>query len=53
MLKVEIESIYLSSVNKLKDILNIHKENQGQFSLTLDAWTADNQDAYLGITMLV
>jgi hypothetical protein len=51
MLKAELELLYNNSksvfLNKLKD----HKENQGSFSLTLDAWTASNQDAYLGITM--
>jgi len=51
MLKEELESIYLSSFNNFKNKLSIHKENQGTFSLTLDAWTASNQDAYLGITM--
>jgi len=49
MLKEELESIYLSSFNNFKNKLIIYKENQGTFSLTLDAWTISNQDAYLGI----
>ncbi len=51
MLKEELKSIYLSSFNSFKYKLNIYKQNRGTFSLTLDAWTASNQDAYLGITM--
>jgi hypothetical protein len=51
MLKDELNSLYLSAFNNFKSKLNIIKENRGTFSLTLDAWTAPNQDAYLGITM--
>jgi hypothetical protein len=35
----------------LKELFIKQKKSQGGFSLTLDAWTAINQDAYLGITM--
>jgi len=51
MLREELNSIYLNSFNSFKTKLEKHKEEQGTFSLTLDAWTAYNQDAYLGITM--
>jgi len=51
ILRDELDSVYLSAFNSFKNKLNNHKENQGTFSLTLDAWTASNQDAYLGITM--
>ena len=41
--------------NKQKDIiksdLKQQVESNGSFSLTLDAWTAINQDSYLGITL--
>ena len=51
MLKNELNSLYLNSFNSFKNKLNKHIEYKGTFSLTLDAWTASNQDAYLGITM--
>ncbi|KAH6711867.1 hypothetical protein BKA61DRAFT_578295 [Leptodontidium sp. MPI-SDFR-AT-0119] len=51
ILRDELDSVYLSAFNSFKNKLNNHKENQGTFSLTLDAWTASNQDAYLGITI--
>ena len=51
MLREELNLVYLSSFNSFKNKLNNHKDNQGTFSLTLDAWTASNQDAYLGITI--
>ena len=51
ILQEELNSIYLNSFNSFKDKLENYKEEQGTFSLTLDAWTAYNQDAYLGITM--
>jgi hypothetical protein len=51
MIKKELDSLYLIKrihiINELKE----HIDNKGSFSLTLDAWTAINQDAYLGITM--
>lgn len=51
MLKEELKSVYISSLASFKAKLTMHKQNRGTFSLTLDAWTASNQDAYLGITM--
>ena len=42
MVKEELKSVYLSSFTSFKDKLTIHKQNQGTFSLTLDAWTASN-----------
>ena len=51
MLREELNLVYLSSFNSFKNKLNNYKDNQGTFSLTLDAWTASNQDAYLGITI--
>ena len=53
ILKTELELLYNSSKSSFINKLQNHKSNQGSFSLTLDAWTASNQDAYLGITMLV
>ena len=37
MLREELNSIYLNSFNSFKNKLEIHKEEQGTFSLTLDA----------------
>jgi hypothetical protein len=51
MLKTELELLYNNSKSLFINKLQNHKDNQGSFSLTLDAWTASNQDAYLGITM--
>jgi hypothetical protein len=36
---------------KIKEELKELIKTNGSFSLTLDAWTAINQDAYFGITM--
>jgi hypothetical protein len=51
IIKEELESLYSSSLKHFNNKLLKHKEERGFFSLTLDAWTAFNQDAYLGITM--
>jgi hypothetical protein len=44
-------SIYLEKKSFIKEELNENIKTNGSFSLTLDAWTTINQDAYLGITM--
>jgi hypothetical protein len=43
--------MYKNQQIKIKEELKAQIQRQGSFSLTLDAWTAINQDAYLGITM--
>ena len=50
MLKTKLELLYNNSKSLFLNKLNNHKDNQGSFSLILDAQTASNQDAYLGIT---
>ena len=47
----ELERIYLFKKSNIKKELKEQIESHGSFSLTLDAWTAINQDAYLGIIM--
>jgi hypothetical protein len=50
-LKDQLISIYKERKAFIKDELDENIKTNGSFSLTLDAWTAINQDAYLGITM--
>ena len=47
----ELTLYFNNNKSLLKDLLLEQIKTQGGFSLTLDAWTAINQDAYLGITM--
>lgn len=51
MLKNELNYLFLSKEKIIKEEIEEQKLTNGGFSLTLDAWTAINQDAYLGITM--
>jgi hypothetical protein len=51
MIKRELDSLYLIKKIQIQDELKDQVNTKGGFSLTLDAWTAINQDAYLGITM--
>jgi len=50
-IKENITFIYLEKKALIKSELEENIATEGSFSLTLDAWTAINQDAYLGITM--
>jgi hypothetical protein len=50
-LKNDLNSIYLEKKSLIKEELQDNIKSNSSFSLTLDAWTAINQDAYLGITM--
>ncbi|KAH6716507.1 hypothetical protein BKA61DRAFT_655233 [Leptodontidium sp. MPI-SDFR-AT-0119] len=47
----ELTLYFNNNKSLLKGLLLEQIKTQGGFSLTLDAWTAINQDAYLGITM--
>ena len=51
MLTEELSLSFSTNKTLIIEQLTKQKANQGGFSLTLDAWTAINQDAYLGITM--
>jgi hypothetical protein len=51
MLRKELDSKYDKATSNMISKFNDHKLNQGLFSITLDAWTATNQQAYLRITM--
>ena len=51
MLKNEIISYYNIRKDLIKEELLENISSKGSFSITLDAWTAINQDAYLGVTM--
>jgi hypothetical protein len=42
---------YINTYNLIKEELKDNIKSQGSFSITLDAWTAINQDAFLGITL--
>ncbi|CZR70301.1 uncharacterized protein PAC_20205 [Phialocephala subalpina] len=52
MLKTELNYLFLSKEKIIKEEIEEQKLTNGGFSLTLDAWTAINQDAYLGITII-
>ncbi|KAH9204119.1 hypothetical protein DL95DRAFT_451759 [Leptodontidium sp. 2 PMI_412] len=47
----ELTTYFINDKALLKDEFIKQKKSQGGFSLTLDAWTAINQDTYLGITV--
>ena len=52
--KVLIDELTLNYNNTyylIKEELQENIKTQGAFSITLDAWTAINQDAFLGITL--
>ena len=51
IIKEELNTLYLLKQNIIKEELREGITSNSSFSLTLDAWTAINQDAYLGITM--
>jgi hypothetical protein len=51
ILRQALNSLYIERRETIKTELKVNKGEKGSFSLTLDAWTAINQDAYLGITM--
>jgi hypothetical protein len=51
LLNDELNSLFLIKQLQIKSELQEQIKTNGSFSLTLDAWTAINQDAYLGITM--
>ncbi|KAH6714619.1 hypothetical protein BKA61DRAFT_575348 [Leptodontidium sp. MPI-SDFR-AT-0119] len=51
IIKEELNTLYLLKQNIIKEELREVITSNSGFSLTLDAWTAINQDAYLGITM--
>jgi hypothetical protein len=51
MLIDELKLQYIIRQDLIKAELNNNIKSNGAFLLTLDAWTAINQDAYLGITM--
>jgi hypothetical protein len=51
IIKEELNTLYLLKQNIIKEELREVITSNSSFSLTLDAWTAINQDAYLGITM--
>jgi hypothetical protein len=50
-LKDNLIAIYQEKQNAIKLELKENITTNGSFSLTLDAWTTINQDAYLGIIM--
>ena len=47
----ELTLRYNDNSNLIKEELSDNILSNGAFSITLDAWTAINQKAYLGITM--
>ena len=47
----ELTLNYNNTYNLIKEELQENIKTQGAFSITLDAWTAINQDAFLGITL--
>jgi hypothetical protein len=47
----ELDLNYKNKLNQIKSELNNNIISNGAFSITLDAWTAINQDAFLGITI--
>jgi len=49
MLINELKSQYIIRQDLIKAELNNNIKSNSAFSLTLNAWTAINQDAYLGI----
>ena len=51
MIKDNLSDIYIEKKGLIKSELKENIATNGSFSLTLDAWTAINQDAYLGITL--
>lgn len=51
LLKDELISIYIENQSSIKEELRDNIKSNSNFSLTLDTWTAINQDPYLGITM--
>jgi hypothetical protein len=51
VLKQDLNSFYLEKKEFIKEELNNNIKTNRSFSITLDAWTAINQDAFLGITM--
>ena len=50
-LKEDLISIYKEKQALIKEELSEQIKTNGSFSLTLDGWTAINQDAYFAITM--
>ena len=50
-IKNNLISIYNNKKEAIRQELKENIKSNSSFSLTLDAWTALNQDAYLGITM--
>ena len=51
-MRVELDLIYKSIQQNIKaELLQLCNDYAAQFSITIDAWTASNQDEYLGITI--
>jgi len=51
MLSIQMKNSYFESHKQLLKVFILQRRDHGLFSITIDNWTAINQNAYLGITI--